>query len=134
MTIDWSKPIEHIDGTPLVLCGPDEPGPEMFGGNPDRVGHYWVREVSGTYQCCYTANTQSVRNRAEPVEQPRVMLAADIGWPQDGESDAERQLRRAVCLLKALRHEVSKLNPWEVSRAEREALDFIRQYEREHSK
>lgn len=67
--LDWSKPLEASDGTPLVLSPLDTTGPRMFGGNPDRNGHYWVRTPSGRDLCVLPDGQaglilQTVRNRA----------------------------------------------------------------------
>lgn len=41
--VDWSKPLELTDGTPLVLSPPEV----WEGGNLDVDGHYWVRRADG---------------------------------------------------------------------------------------
>ena len=44
--VDWSKPLELSDGTPVVLCPGEEVG--LRGGtNPDSDGHYWVAREDG---------------------------------------------------------------------------------------
>lgn len=45
--IDWTKPLELLDGTPVRLSAGSEVA-AMFGGtNPDHDGHYWVRREDG---------------------------------------------------------------------------------------
>ncbi len=81
--IDWTKPLELMDGTPVVL------DPEIA-GNPDRDGDYWiVREDGEKIQlsepnCQYrtmcvrsngmeeSIDVQIVRNRAEPAAAPEI--------------------------------------------------------------
>lgn len=74
--IDWTKPIETEDGTPLVLAQHGE----SYGDNtnPDSDGYYWVMIEGATETAyntyCHTPNgTRAngkfgrIRNRAEPV-------------------------------------------------------------------
>lgn len=80
--IDWSKPLELSDGTPVVLCPAEELG-NWGGSNPDSEGFYWVQRPNGgkltartfhTRVCCTRWGhagipgdyNMAVRNRAEP--------------------------------------------------------------------
>lgn len=87
--IDWTKPIELMDGTPVVL---DPDG--WAGGNPDRDGDYWIKRPDGeriassrggrgfASMCCNTDGSeegvaiQIVRNRAEPANDELAELRA----------------------------------------------------------
>jgi len=82
MTIDWTKPIEFMDGTPVVLAkhGLD------YGDctNPDDDGDYWTveegEEEDAINTDCfrfdgtrYPGGKVEVRNRAAPTEQPKTL-------------------------------------------------------------
>lgn len=69
--IDWTKPIERYDGTPMKLYTPVICG----GTNPDNEGHYWVRPEDGSgYGECIGTNgfdispDRRVRNRPLPAD------------------------------------------------------------------
>lgn len=66
--LDWSKPLELSDGTPVVLSQLNEVGPQTFGGNPDEDGDYWVTLPGGVEMCVnpdgFRGDGLHVRNRA----------------------------------------------------------------------
>ena len=43
--VDWSKPIELMDGTPVALSGQE---PDAVERNPDADGDYWIVKEDGT--------------------------------------------------------------------------------------
>lgn len=82
MTIDWTKPLELIDGTPVILEPHDPNGISGNGPNrtPDRDGDYWVVRLDGKkffnhcgYLCIHAdgcgegTRTPAVRNREQPA-------------------------------------------------------------------
>lgn len=75
MSIDWSKPLELMDGTPVRLMTADELGSD----NPDSDGDRWITSEDGTTLAysviCpdgsafrYPEDGQYVRNRAERAD------------------------------------------------------------------
>lgn len=75
--IDWTKPLELMDGTPIRLS--DRNGKDFGGTNPDRDGDYWIEREDGLptdlgpgERCVSLAGTfvQTIRNRAEPAATP----------------------------------------------------------------
>lgn len=65
MTVDWTKPIELHDGTPVWLAHRGYHG----GPNPDDDGHYWIEGEDGYRECLGSSEfaASKVRNRIEPV-------------------------------------------------------------------
>lgn len=71
MSIDWTKPLELMDGTPVVLS----PEGGLCGNNPDLDGDYWVVREDGVYLECRCVNdlghdfhdNDYIRNRKEPT-------------------------------------------------------------------
>ena len=47
MTIDWTKPLELMDGTPVVLTLDDDTGETDIYSNPDPDGDYWITREDG---------------------------------------------------------------------------------------
>lgn len=48
--IDWTKPLELIDGTPVRLERDPETGETNYSCAPDKDGDYWIeREDGGRY-------------------------------------------------------------------------------------
>ena len=72
MTIDWTKPIEHIDGTPLVLN-------ELFDGDngADKVSD--TDAMLGTIRDMIAA----VKNDPQLLADIREMLSVNDTYPQD---------------------------------------------------
>jgi len=75
--IDWTKPLEFSDGTPVVLSPQDV----WNKTNPDEDGDYWVRLPDGHDTCCDASGKNwhfgQLRNRAEPAAACAVPPA---GW------------------------------------------------------
>lgn len=89
MTIDWTRPIEAEDGTPLVLC---QHGMEYGDNtNPDRDGDYWVMregevETVDNTACVDADGMNStrfgrIRNRgvSDEIRAARAQAAAQAG-------------------------------------------------------
>ena len=70
MTVDWNKPLELMDGTPVVLA--DRNGRDWGGTNPDSDGHYWVKLPNGYQRCVGDDGVGDIRNRAEPAATPEI--------------------------------------------------------------
>lgn len=69
MTIDWTKPLELMDGTPVRLETPAEMKGAFGGTNPDIHGDYWIVKMDGSSlpgDGCQRPDTTKVRNRATP--------------------------------------------------------------------
>lgn len=47
MSIDWTKPLELLDGTPVRLQTNEEMAGFYGGTNPDRDGEYWIIGMNG---------------------------------------------------------------------------------------
>lgn len=82
MNIDWTKPLELMDGTPVVLA---KHGRE-YGDctNPDGDGDYWIIKEGDAEDAinagCYHfdgtglgVGKMAIRNRAAPTEQPKTL-------------------------------------------------------------
>lgn len=69
--IDWTKPLELLDGTPVVLSDPGDIDSEFGGAAPDKDGDYWIKREDGE-DClgftnrCIGDGDGYVRNRSEP--------------------------------------------------------------------
>ena len=66
--IDWTKPLELMDGTPVRLETPAEMKGIFGGTNPDIHGDYWIVKMDGSSlpgDACQRPDTTKVRNRAE---------------------------------------------------------------------
>jgi hypothetical protein len=80
--VDWTKPIEAEDGTPLVLAKHGE----HFGDNtnPDRDGHYWVM-VEGEIEAAFNTHCYSpisaVRHHRLGFIRNRAAVAIDWSAP-----------------------------------------------------
>lgn len=63
--IDWTKPLELLNGTPVWLAATGFAG----GPNPDEDGDYWVEGPDGYRECVGNASADCmVRNRIEPTD------------------------------------------------------------------
>ena len=102
--VDWSKPLEHVDGTPLVLKGDTSQYPSEWGdyrvvredGKPftERQGRtvsrrWLIIQPDGTL---WSTGVPVVRNRADTLDERMVRLiravAGDRGNPLSGEAAA----------------------------------------------
>lgn len=68
MSIDWTKPLELMDGTPVRLQTVKELD-GLYSSNPDDDGDYWIIGMNGErlrgVMHCQDPDTDEVRNRAE---------------------------------------------------------------------
>ena len=63
MSVDWSKPLESLDGRPARLLRADEtPG----GVNPDHDGDYWVALHYGRKRCVRPCGRATGANEFAP--------------------------------------------------------------------
>lgn len=72
--IDWTKPLELIDGTPVVLepHDPNESYSNGPNGEPDEDGDYWIVREDGKpwpqgRLRCVADDEPDVRNREQPA-------------------------------------------------------------------
>lgn len=95
MAIDWSAPLELLDGTPVRLVTIYEMSGLYGGTNPDRDGHYWIKREDGKYidnlsKICIDSNAGKggdsppiVRNReghrlADSLDEARAFLGEEV--------------------------------------------------------
>lgn len=104
LPIDWTKPLELMDGTPVRLLPADHYAIRPWGGTqPDRGGHHWIEREDG---CAFEGGCQficgdetgfsfgiKVRNRAE--------VATEASAPTPAEGLTELRDRFAMAALAA---------------------------------
>lgn len=117
MAIDWTKPLELLDDTPVRLTRDDETGEVCRYSNPDPDGDYWIeredgeriesiakgRDARGYLQMCVHANgceegtgTVIVRNRDGHVLPDPATIIRDLLEHSDGHRDGHLEEWRAA--------------------------------------
>ena len=78
MSIDWAKPIELLDGTPVRLQTNEEMAGFYGGTNPDHDGDYWIigmnGEDLGDDSCVPPDGGGIVRNIANPPTDAAIII------------------------------------------------------------
>lgn len=89
MAVDWTKPLELMDGTPVRLEEPEEMSGLYGGTNPDCHGHYWVVTPDG-YKLCFNSdgshwngtglcNAPETKESAHTPNEETIAAMAEVG-------------------------------------------------------
>lgn len=110
MSIDWTKPIELLDGTPVRLQTKEEMAGVYGGTNPDRDGDYWIigmnGEDLGDNSCVPPNGGGIVRNIANPPTDAEMNDCIRHHTPNEDTVEALREVLARTIIRDLLAHAV----------------------------
>lgn len=121
--IDWTKPLELMDGTPVRLVHSDHYALEPWGGcQPDNGGHWWVeredglRFVDGVHTICGDDSGFSFGNKVRNRAEPETVTPDEIPeWIKVGEIAKSSVTLRDRFAMAAIPYCVGGCNPSEIA-------------------